>query len=70
MKNAVNGIGEVYLNIPAERGGMGKVSIKVQGSLRELEAMTDDNEDLMRGSVVQVVDVINEHILLVSKHTK
>lgn len=43
LKNAVNQVGEVYLTIGANRGGsIGKVSVRVQGSLRELEALTDE----------------------------
>src|SRR5690606_5298997 len=37
LENAIGAIGEVYLTIGAKRGRMGKVHVKVQGSLRELE---------------------------------
>ncbi|UTW64605.1 hypothetical protein KFE98_00280 [bacterium SCSIO 12741] len=67
MRNAVNGIGEVYLPIKKQRGGFGKVQINVQGGLRTLQAMTDDGEDLPMGTVVQVQDIINDQILLVTK---
>jgi hypothetical protein len=39
MKNAIGKLGEVYLMIPASRGGMGKVQLNVQGSLRTLDAI-------------------------------
>lgn len=68
INNAKGGIGEVYMRIQANRGNIGKVLIKVQGSLRELEAITDDDEDLLMGSVINVKDVINNDILLVSKN--
>ncbi|RKQ51510.1 hypothetical protein BXY85_2537 [Roseivirga pacifica] len=67
INNAKGGIGEVYLLIKANRGNVGKVSIKVQGSLRELEAITDDDNDITSGSVITVKEVINNNILLVSK---
>ena len=66
MKNAIGKLGEVYLVIPAKRGGMGKVQINVQGSLRELEAITD-NDTIPTSSIVEVLDVIDDHILLVKK---
>ena len=70
MKNAVGVIGEVYLPIGAERSKMGKVQIKVQGSLRELEAITDEEEDLKTGTMVKVTEIVSAEILLVEKISK
>ena len=67
MKNAVGKLGEVYLMIPASRGGMGKVQLNVQGSLRTLDALTDDLEKIPTSSIIKVVDVIDDQILLVKK---
>jgi hypothetical protein len=70
MKNAVGKLGEVYLVIPANRGGMGKVQLNVQGSLRTLDAITDDLEKIPTSSIIQVLDVIDDQILLVKKQGK
>jgi len=70
MKNAVGKLGEVYLVIPASRGGMGKVQLNVQGSLRTLDAITDDLENIRTSSIIQVLDVIDDQILLVKKQGK
>jgi hypothetical protein len=70
MKNAVGKLGEVYLVIPASRGGMGKVQLNVQGSLRTLDAITDDTEKIPTSSIIQVLDVIDDQILLVKKQGK
>jgi len=67
IQNAVGGIGEIYLTVRAKRGNIGKVSLMVQGSLRELEAITDDEEDLKNGMVISVKEVINGNLLLISK---
>ena len=67
MNNAIGKLGEVYLIIPASRKGMGKVQINVQGSLRTLDAITDETEALPTSSIIQVVDVIDDQILLVKK---
>ncbi|MBN1821815.1 MAG: hypothetical protein JXR31_07655 [Prolixibacteraceae bacterium] len=67
MNNAVGKLGEVYLVIPAKRKGMGKVQINVQGSLRTLDAITDEPENLPTSSIIQVLDVIDDQILLVKK---
>jgi hypothetical protein len=70
MKNAVGKLGEVYLVIPANRGGMGKVQLNVQGSLRTLDAITDDLEKIPTSSIIEVLDVIDDQILLVKKQGK
>ncbi len=68
LKNAIGKIATTYLTIPAGRKGMGKIQIKVQG-FRTLDAITDEQEDIKTGAVVEVVDVINNQVLLV-KHSK
>ncbi len=67
INKAVGEIAEVYLPIGANRSKIGKIQIKVQGSLRELEALTDADEDLKTGSLVRVSEVISSEILLVEK---
>lgn len=66
MQNAVGLIAETYLFIPAKRDGYGKVHIKVQGSLHELQAMTDDEVQIPTGKLVKVIAVFNDSILLVT----
>ncbi|WP_452232734.1 hypothetical protein [Lacinutrix sp. MEBiC02595] len=66
-KNAINTIGEVYLTIGANRTRMGKVSVRVQGTLRELEALSDSFTDLKSGTLIQVVDVTSNGILIVNE---
>lgn len=66
INNSIGKIGTVYLRIPGDRKGMGKVQIKVQG-FQTLDAITDDLEELPTGSVVEVIDIINNEVLLVSK---
>jgi len=68
LQNAIGKIATAYLTIPAERKGMGKIQIKVQG-FRTLDAITDEKEDIKTGAVVEVVEVINNQVLLV-KHSK
>lgn len=65
LKNALNQIGEVYLTIGANRSSIGKVSINVQGALRELEALTDEAHDLNQSNVVRVKEVTANGILIV-----
>jgi hypothetical protein len=66
MEKAIGQVGEVYLPIQSKRGNIGKVQIKVMGSLRTLDAMTDDEQDLATGKVITVSKIINDNILLVT----
>ena len=65
LKNAINQVGEVYLTVGADRSFIGKVSINVQGTLRELEALTEEHSDLHQGNVVRVKTVTDNGILIV-----
>lgn len=65
LKNALDQIGEVYLTIGANRSKIGKVSISVQGTLRELDALTEEERDLHQGDVVKVKKVTQNGILIV-----
>lgn len=66
LKNAIGQVGETYLFIPASRGGFGKVHVKVQGRLHELQAITDDAEQIATGKLVKVTGIVNDSILLVT----
>ena len=70
IENAVGNIGEVYLSIGANRSRIGKISIDVQGSKRELSALSDEKEDLKQGEVIRVTAVVSGEILLIERLTK
>lgn len=65
-KSAVGCHGTVYLTIPGERKGDGKVQISINGSIREYNALTDD-ETIPTGTPIRVVEVLDESTLVVSK---
>lgn len=69
IENAVGNIGEVYLSIGANRSRIGKISIDVQGSKRELSALSDETEDLKQGEVIRVTAVVTGEILLIERLT-
>lgn len=69
MKNALNAVGEVYLTIGANRSKMGKVQVTVQGALRELDALSDEDKDLSQGEVIIVSQVTHNGVLIVNKYT-
>jgi len=65
MENAIGKVGNVVLRIPGKKSGAGQIQINIQGSLRTLEAMTEEPEEINSGSSVQVIDIINDDVLLV-----
>lgn len=64
LDNALGSTGEVYLVIPGDKSGTGKVQMKVQGSLRELDAITT-GEAIPTGAPIRVIDVLENGMLLV-----
>jgi uncharacterized membrane protein len=65
-KAAVDCQGKVYLTIPGERAGTGKVQITINNSVREYSALTDGPE-LKTGTDIKVVDVVSSDTLLVEE---
>lgn len=63
-KSASGCEGTVYLTIPQERTGKGKVQISINNSIREYEAMTD-GEELKTGTPIKVIEAISPSTLLV-----
>ena len=70
FEKAIGQVGEVYLTIQSKRSGLGKVQVNVMGSLRTLDAMTDDETDLITGKIVKVSDVVGDNILIVTSTSK
>ena len=60
--------GEVYLSIPEGKSGQGKIHISIQGSLREMEAITAGNA-LPNGAKIRVVEILEDNLLLVEPVT-
>jgi hypothetical protein len=66
IKQALGKSAEVYLKIPESMTGKGKVILSVNGSTKELDAMTEGNL-LITGSIVHVVRIDNNEILIVEQ---
>lgn len=67
FKSAAGCYGKVYLTIPSERKGAGKVQITINDSVREYDAVTDSEEDLKTGSSIRVVEVLDASTLVVEQ---
>lgn len=65
IENTLNKNAEVYLTIPAAKSGTGKVLISVNGSMHELQAMTENEQRIESGKMVRVTRLENNNILIV-----
>ena len=64
--SAVGCEGKVYLTIPAERKGEGKVQITINNAVREYDAVTDGDE-IKTGTAIKVIEALNDYTLLVEE---
>ena len=67
FKVAVGCQGKVYLTIPEERKGNGKVQITINDSVREYDAVTDSESPLRTGTSIKVIEVLDASTLLVEE---
>lgn len=67
VKNAIGATGKVYLPIKANKAGIGKVHVTFQGSVREMQAITNEIADLPTNTIIRVTAVADENILVVEK---
>jgi len=63
--NAIGNVGNVYLPIPPKRKGMGQVEVMVQGRLRIVQALSDNDKKIGNRVAVRVTDTIDEQTILV-----
>ena len=64
-RNAIGQVGSVYLPIPGEMSGPGKVEVLVQGRLRVVDAFNNSADSIPNRSRVKVIDVMDQNTLVV-----
>ncbi len=69
INDALFQTGEVYLRIPAKDKGQGKVHINISGSLKEVDAITEETEAIPTGAFIKVVEVLDNRLLVVTQIT-
>ncbi|MCR4845103.1 MAG: hypothetical protein K5843_08980 [Bacteroidales bacterium] len=67
QKSAAGCEGKVYLTIPENRSGAGKVQITINGAVREYDAVTENDEPLKTGTSIRVVDTVDASTVLVEE---
>jgi hypothetical protein len=66
LYHALDQEGEVYIPIPGKGNGQGKIQLKVDGRVRELDAITD-GESLKTGDLIRVVEILDDNVLKVEE---
>ena len=59
----------VYVSVPANRSGRGKITLNAQGKFMELDAVTDGDE-IPTAAEIKVTGCINGNVLVVEKYKK
>ena len=67
--NAVGLPGEVYLSVPPQRQGEGKVNVVIQEKMTECAAVTDEENSIPTGEKITVIGVTREKQLIVMRRT-
>ncbi len=65
--NAVGEVGAVYLPIPPKRKGIGQIEVLVQGRMRTVRALTDDEKKIGNRVAVRVAELVDQQTLLVER---
>ena len=64
IEETVGKTADVYLGIPANKAGNGKIQISVRGSFHEINAITAD-EKISTGGKVRVIEIVDNQTVLV-----
>lgn len=57
---------QIYIRIPGNKDGKGKIQISIRGSVHEIDAVTNGPE-LPSGAMVKVISIIDDNLVLVEK---
>lgn len=68
-EQALGKTGEVYLTIPANNGGAGKLTITIQGKSTEVDCITYDAEPIMTGQIATVNEIVGD-VFVVNAYTR
>jgi len=68
--NAIGKEATVYIRVPKSRTGKGKVTVVIQERFTEIDAVTDESEDLLPKSLVEIIGLEDNLTVQVKKKTK
>ncbi|MDF2385309.1 hypothetical protein JMG10_27815 [Nostoc ellipsosporum NOK] len=68
IRQAIGKIGEVNVPVPAHLQGQGEIHIKIEGAVRELPAVSADEQAIAAGKLVKVLSLQEANVLVVTTH--
>lgn len=69
-KTAVGKTATVYIRVPKGAIGKGKVIFNHQGKMVEVDAMTNETEDILTKTEVRIINLVDESTLVVEKNVE
>lgn len=66
IANTLKKTGTVYLRIPAERTGNGKIQVSINGAFREIDAITD-HESIESGTAIRIIKIETDNLVVVER---
>ena len=66
INHALNKTASVYLPIPAQKKGSGKIQVSVRGSFHELDAITE-NEKIETSATVRIIKIESNNLVVVER---
>lgn len=69
-RRALGQTGEVYLTIPPNNTGAGKVSLVLSGALKQYDAVTNWEQRIPTGEMVRVVDIVRDDVMVVEPENR
>jgi membrane protein implicated in regulation of membrane protease activity len=67
ISETINQIAQVYIPIPEQKKGRGKISISVRGSVHEIDALTNSESRIGTGASVRIVTIEDAGLVVVEK---
>lgn len=64
LTDTIGKTAEVYLPIPENKSGKGKIQISVKGSVHELDAMTTNEDKISSNTMVKVIAIENQTLIV------
>ncbi len=67
LKDAVGTVGDIYLRVPEQRSGTGKIQFSKNGTTYEYDAVTDDHIPLATGDKARITAVVGNSLVVVER---
>ena len=64
LSQAIGKQGVVYIRVPAKGQGAGRIQITLNNQMRELDAVTELDEEINTSAIVKITKIINAKLVV------